>query len=367
MHGMDLPPLPHPFDRRDAEAAGLSRRALEGAVRLGWVRRIRRGWYAVAREPERPGDEQWQQLRREHLDGVREQLRRFPGHVASHTSAALIHGLGVMISPNSPVELTAFDGCQRSQREDGLVIHHCDSTDTPTEVIDGLRVTTTGRTVADTMRTRTLPHGTALADEVLRDGRLTEAELLTVLDGQKRWRGRPRALVALELSDRRRQTWLESYSDVRLYELGVPLPLPQVWIFDEDGRPVALVDGLDAELGVVREADGHGKYFLDMAQGASPEESVLGRLAAERARQARLERLGLRLVRWTSPQVRDDAEQIADRWKALRAAPVPPITGYAEWEGQLRRLPFSVPAREVDLEKARTRRRRRGEARRRAA
>lgn len=357
---MSLPDLPHPFSRTEAESAGLGRRGLEEALRLGRVRRLRQGWYVVSRpEPALPGDARWQQVVREHLDRVGQHLRRLPGHVASHTSAALVHGFAVLVSPDAPVELTAVERVPRSRREEGVVIHHCDSTDTPVEVVDGLRVTTALRTVADTARSRTLPHGTALVDDVLRTGRVTERQLLDILGEQKRWVGRPRALVAVALSDSRRESWLESYSDVRLHELGVPLPLPQATIYDARMRPVARVDGLDPELGIVREADGLGKYLLDADGSVTPEQSALRRLSAEEGRGRRLTSLGLRLLRWTSDQIRQDPERIASRWKALRREPVPPITGYAEWEGELRRLPFAVDRPQVDLARARTTRRRR--------
>lgn len=357
---MSLPDLPHPFSRAEAESAGLGRRALDEALRLGRVRRLRQGWYAVARaEPAVPGDPRWQRVVQEHLDRVRQHLRRLPGHVASHTSAALVHGFAVLVSPDSPVELTAVERVPRSRREKGLVVHHCDSTDTPVEVVDGLRVTTAPRTVADTARSRTLPHGTALVDDVLRTGRVTERQLLDILGLQKRWVGRPRALVAVALSDVRRESWLESFSDVRLHELGVPLPLPQATIYDDRMRPVARVDGLDPEHGIVREADGLGKYFLDVGASVTPEQSALGRLGAEAVRGERLTSLGLRLLRWTSDQIRLDPERVASRWKSLRQEPVPPITAYAEWEGELRRLPFAVDRPQVDLARARTSRRRR--------
>ena len=355
-----LPDLPHPFSRAEAEAAGLGRRALDEALRLGRVRRLRQGWYAVSRpEPAFPGDERWQHVVREHLDRVGQHLRRLPGHVASHTSAALIHGFAVLVSPDAPIELTAVERVPRSRREKGVVIHHCDSTDTPVEVVDGLRVTTALRTIADTARSRTLPHGTALVDDALRTGRATERQLLDILGQQKRWVGRPRALVAVALSDIRRESWLESYSDVRLHELGVPLPLPQATIYDEWRQPVARVDGLDPEHGIVREADGLGKYFLDADESVTPEQSALHRLSAEEGRGCRLTSMGLRLVRWTSDQIRHDSERVASRWKALRSQPVPPITGYAAWEGELRRLPFDVDRPQVDLARARTSRRQR--------
>lgn len=362
-----MPPLGHdagrmtfddlstPFNRRTALAGGRSRRELDEAVRVGDVVRAHRDVYARPR-PLLPDEEEWERTRALHLDRLRATLMRLPGHVASHTSAALVHGLAVVVAPTSPVEVTAVERCPRSRREPGLTMHHSDSHDIPVTEVDGVRTTDLLRTVADTLRTRTLAHGTALLDDVLRRGLVCQDEVVAALTPMLRWRGRPRALVAIELSDARRESWLESYSDVVLYERGVPLPLPQVPIFDGARRFVGRVDGLDPEVGIFREADGLGKYFLGVAAGASAEESALSALGAERARHQRLESLGLRGVRWTSDEVHADPDSVADRVKSLRRAPVPAISGYAEWDGELRRLPFVVERREIDLERAHNRR-----------
>ena len=352
---MTFADLPQPFTRSEASAVGLGRRALDEALRLGQVRRPHRNVY-VSVPPTEPGGQPWEVTVGAHLQRLREVLKRLPGHVASHTSAALLHGLTIMISPSSPVEVTAVDRCPRSWNEDGLRVHHSDSHDIPVEEIDGLRVTCLPRTVADTLRTRTLPHGTALLDEVLRHGRLDEREILAALAPMKGWRGRPRALVAVRLSNPVRESWIESYSDVALYQRGVPLPLPQVNIYDIRRQFVGRVDGLDEERGIFREADGEAKYFLGMAAGASAEESALAALAHEQVRHRRLERIGLRGVRWTSSQIMEDPDAVARQVKILRREPVPEITGYAEWEGELRRLPFRVERPDINLEKARTRR-----------
>lgn len=353
--GMTFDDLPTPFNRRTALAAGRSRRELDEAVRVGDVVRAHRDVYALPR-PLLPDEEEWERARAIHLDRLRATLMRLPGHVASHTSAALVHGLAVVVAPTSPVEVTALERCPRSRREPGLTVHHSDSHDIPVTEVDGLRTTDLLRTVADTLRTRALPHGTALLDDALRRGQVGQDEVVSALAPMVRWRGRPRALVAIELSDARRESWLESYSDVALYERGVPLPLPQVPIFDEARRFVGRVDGLDPELGIFREADGLGKYFLGMAAGESAEESARRSLGAERARHQRLERLGLRGARWTSNEIQAEPELVADRVKSLRRGLIPAIHAYAEWDGELRRLPFAVERREINLERAHNRR-----------
>ncbi|MDO5738943.1 MAG: hypothetical protein Q4P07_02215 [Ornithinimicrobium sp.] len=355
---MSLRDLPHPFSRPEAEAAGIGRRRLEELLRLAKVRRVRRGWYVVMEDPA-PPSAHWEQLRSAHLDQVREHLRRLPGHVASHTSAALLHGYSVLISPHSPIELTTVDRCPRSWREDRLVVHHSDSHDIPVTQIDGLRVTSAARTAADTLRSRRLPHGTALVDQALRSGVLSKRQLLDELSTQRRWVGRPRALAAVALGDPRRETWLESYSFVALYERGVPMPIPQMNMYDDQRNFVGRVDGLDPEKGIFFEADGHDKYFLDMNPTTSPEESALRRLHQEKQRHGRIERLGLRGVRWTSDEILNKAERVASRVMEVVREPIPEIRGYAGWEGELRRLPFEVERSGVDLHSIRTRRRRR--------
>src|SRR5690606_26699057 len=136
-------------------------------------------------------------------------------------SAAAVHNLALPLHPHAEVHLTCIDNAPRSRRKDGLRLHHCDSMANHTTTVDGIRVTTPSRTVADVLRTMRVPNGIAMLDQTLRDGVVTEAGVRQVRDGQRRWRGRPRALEALRLADARRETWLESYSFVALHEQGL--------------------------------------------------------------------------------------------------------------------------------------------------
>lgn len=346
---MDPSTLPTPFTPQLCRELGISRRQLDEWVHLGEVVRLSRGQYAPL-TPVRPDQEEWERTQADHLLRLRHQLSRFPGHVASHSSAALLHGLAISISPMAPVEITAVESVQRSRREPGVTLHHSDSVRIPVTEVEGLRTTTPLRTTADTARTRRLAHGTALIDDALRRELVTRPSLLRELHLHKRWLGRPKALAAVALSDPRRETWLESFSFISLHEQGVSLPLAQVDIFDDHDRFLARVDGLLSQSGTFLEADGLGKYFLDMSPTVPAEESVRHRLASEETRHTALTNIGLRGVRWTTDEIMHDAEGIAGRVKRQGGPPPTPIRGYAVWQGERRRIPFEAETPSVDLE-----------------
>lgn len=328
-------------------------------VQTGDARRVAHGQYRI-RQPPATG-EPWEVTVQDHLDRLEVALRRFPGHVASHASAAVAHGLELLISPDSLVELTCLAREPRSRREGDVILHHCDDNDVPVTEVHGMPVTTLARTVADTMRTRGLGHGTALLDSVRRQELVTLDDVVSVLHGQRHWRGRPKALAGVTLSDPRRETWLESYSFVRLHELGIPIPMAQPCITDPDGLFVGRPDGLLSEDGVILEADGTGKYFLDGLPDESVEETARRKLEEERMRHVRLESLGLRGVRWTPAEILRQAEMVAGRVRGALGgrADGSSIRAYAEWEHQRRRIPFVLDTPSVDMETLKVRRRRR--------
>lgn len=330
-----------PFSYRRALLEGVPREALRHAVDQGEVRRVARGVYALP-EPLGATQERWELVRADHVRRLREALQRHPTAVASHASAALLHGLELVMAPAAEVEITVVEAVARSRREHGVVLHHTDSTTTPWELVDGLRVTPIARTVADVLRTRRLPHGVAMLDRALVGGRTDVRSVEVELGRQRRWRGRPRALQALRLADTRRESWLESYSFVALHETGLPLPLPQVDVLDERLSFVGRVDGLMPG-GVFLEADGEGKYFLE-SRSAGAGESARARLAAERTRHERLERLGLVGVRWTAEEIMREPLDVAGRIKAARRrACSTRFRGWVRHAGRVGRLHDLLP------------------------
>lgn len=341
-------PFPdEPFSLQDALARGISRHRLRRAVERGEVKRRSRGVYELS-VPLDPSAEQWALVRADYLRRVKETLLRFPTSVASHSSAAMLHGLELVVSPAAEVEITVVEAVPRSRRHPGVVIHHTDSTSTEALEVDDVRATTVARTVADVLRTRRPPHAVAMLDRAIVSGDVDPAEVTAELDLQHRWRGRPRALGSLELVDPARESWLESYSFVALHELGMPLPLPQADVLDERFAFVGRVDGLLPD-GTFLEADGEGKYFLDADPEHALSDLVRRRLDAERARHHRLEELGLVGARWTSGEIMSDAMAVLNRINgARRQARSQSFRGWIRRDGRVTRLvDLSWPSEET--------------------
>ncbi len=132
----------------------------------------------------------------------------------------------------------------------------------------------------------------------------TVEEIATVLARQESWPYAAAGLAGLRLVDGRRESWLESGSAVVMHRHDIPAPVPQVTILDAHGRFVARNDFAWLDHGVVGEADGRSKYLNADAVDA---------FEAEKDRQARLEALGLIVVRWNARHVRGDPPPMVAR------------------------------------------------------
>lgn len=253
--------LPETFTRRQAIESGLTDGRLRRLRLSGVIEPVRHGVFERA-------DRSGAGVVTRHLAEARAAMDRFTtGYAVSHLSAAAAHGLPVPLGEPGPVHLTAVHATQRSRQSPGVVVHHADSSPTPVTEASGLVVTTVARTLADCLRTRGPRVSVPLADAALHRGLLTIDELEGELAMQRRWRGRPRALVSLMLVDGRRESWLESYGCVRLSEWGLALPEPQVNVYDAAGEFVARVDGAYREDATVLEFDGRAKYALEGDRG----------------------------------------------------------------------------------------------------
>lgn len=312
--------------------AGLSAHQVRALLRAGRLHRVGYGMYAT--DVELPDAESWRLLSMDHLRRARTMALTFPGHIISHQTAAVLHGLPLILHPDMDVHLTSADRAPRSRRRDRTQLHHADSIENESVVVDGLHVTTVARTVADVLRTSTPRHSVPVFDAAVRLGLTTADEVNLTLASQKRWLGMPRAKGAFELHDQRRESWLESYSFVRLVELGLPIPRAQVDVLDEGYHFVARVDGLIGT--TVLEADGADKYLIpSREQGMTEEESVRVSLERQADRQSRLEALGLTCVRWTTTEIRHEAEAVVSRITRARENSRRPFTGWFRYDGRI--------------------------------
>lgn len=314
-----LDSLPEVFTAQTAKAAGISHHVLRRLFRRESVFRFQAGVYGQPHADE-PEEERWARIHRQHIVRARAALQAHPDHALSHRSGALVFGWPVSLRPDEPVHLTALHVEPRSRRVHGKVLHHSDSIINEVVELNGLRLLTPERTVADCLRTMTPANGVAVADRALREGATDLLAVKGSLDDMRRWRGRPKANAALRLVDPRRETWLESFSFVALHGLGIDLPTPQVEVFDEWGRLVGRVDGMWIAEGTVAEADGQGKYLLGTSDGGGAScQDAARRVVAEKVREDDLRDLGLEMVRWGASEVRHSLETVARRVGAARA------------------------------------------------
>jgi hypothetical protein len=178
--------------------------------------------------------------------------------------------------------------------------------------VAGLPVTTPARTVADCLRHLAAFDSVPIADAALHRGLFTLDDVRNVLQRQANWPYAGVAVMSLPLVDRRRESPLESRSAVVMHRYELPPPEPQVTIYDANGRFVAKVDFAWLRRGVVGEADGRGKY----ADGDDP----VAVFDAEKDRQARLEALGLSVVRWNARHLLGDPPVLVERLRTAFAA-----------------------------------------------
>ena len=205
--------------------------------------------------------------------------------VASHRSAALLHGLPLVTAHSGEPVLTRVvergaprGPGRRSARlvavvpEDQQVLVH------------GAPVTSVARSALDLARTVDDLDAVLVLDRAL--ALVPLQALVAVLDSQRGWPGSTRARRRLSFADGRAESALESLGRLRMAEQGLPAPQLQVTVGDAGG-PVARVDYAWLEHRTVAEADGRLKY-----SGARD-------LWEEKRREDRLRDIGFEVVRFT--------------------------------------------------------------------
>lgn len=245
------------FFRGDALAAGFDDRFLRTAMRAGLLRRIRHGTYVptVIIEQGTPHSN-FLILAQSVLD------RLGPAAVLSFDSAMYAHtgiswGLDL-----SRVHVTRLDG-RHPRREAGVVSHIGRTTEDDVVWIDGLPVMNPSRTVIEVASSHSVEVAMVHSSLALNAGLVEIDDLYAGLTDMKHWPGMNKARLAVEYAEPKCESVGEVRSMYHFRRHHVPLPEPQVVIFDDAGRFVARVDFDWAAYRHVGEFDGHGKYGTD--------------------------------------------------------------------------------------------------------
>lgn len=226
-------------------------------------------------------------------------------NVFSHVSAAVIHGLPVNwkdLKLVTMIRRTPGHGNGGPQ----LRVRNTRLASSEVEVLDGLPVTTLERTVCDLARLSPFEWGVVAADAALHRGHSADM-LKATLWAHPRLHGVAKAKRVLSFADGLSESPAESISRVAMARFGLPTPVLQFEIFDDDdGVLVARSDFGWLDLGVVGEVDGKVKYSALLRPGQPAADVVMH----EKEQEQRIRRCGYWPVRWGG-KAANDGRQLA--------------------------------------------------------
>ncbi|MDH3022641.1 type IV toxin-antitoxin system AbiEi family antitoxin domain-containing protein [Gordonia alkanivorans] len=208
--------------------------------------------------------------------------------VVSHQSAAALHGIPLLRPDLTKVHFTTAKTGRAGAK---IHLHRHKLLPEHVTVVDGVRVTTPARTVADIARRGTFEQAVCCLDSGLRLG-VDAADLGELAASATRMKGVACLRRALAVADGRSESVGESFSRATMRTLGIPPPDLQVTVLDDAGRFVARGD-FGWEDKVIGEFDGRVKYSGQF--GTSASETVF----AEKRREDAIRRTGRIVVRWT--------------------------------------------------------------------
>jgi very-short-patch-repair endonuclease len=220
--------------------------------------------------------------------------------VASHQSAALIHGLDLYPAASSAVILTRPKIRPSGRlKSAGVFFHTAELPDNHVTKVFGVRVTSVPRTVVDLARASSFMSAVVTADSALKGGAITKEALVAVCDACAGWPGIRQARRAVDFSDPRAESVLESCARVIFAEDGLEPPDLQFTVTGRDFR--YSVDFYWPAHRVIAEADGEVKY-------SDPRSAV-----RQLQRDQRLRDLGYQVVHFTWRELFREPEVVTGR------------------------------------------------------
>lgn len=237
-------------------AAGASAKRLRSLTRSGDLVQVRRGVYATKSAVGWAADDP-QRCHALLVIAVMAAVGR--GAVASHRSAAVIHGLDLLErAPHDVVTLTGPLSRAANRPSAGIVFHIAALPPAHVSKCLGIAVTTCARTVVDLARTAPFMQAVVVADSALRLGKASKPELLQVAEACARWPGVAQAREAIAFADERAESVLESCARVVFDRYR--LEAPQLQVTFRGAGFVFRGDFYWARHRTIAEADGMAKY-----------------------------------------------------------------------------------------------------------
>lgn len=237
---------------------GVSKDQLRWWTRSGQVTAIAWGVYSPTAWLKGVADDP----RRMHAVALGAIIKRNPDLVASHESAAYLHGIDLLLPTGTTVPRVTLT--RRSQAHSrslvrGALIRVAMLPDSHVTTVLGVPVTTVARTVMDIARTTGFMEGVVAADSALRGHLAIKVEFAITLQGCAQWKGIVRARQVLDFADGRAESALESVARVRFAQFGIATPGLQVNIRGVHGF-IGRADFCWHEYRTIAEADGALKY-----------------------------------------------------------------------------------------------------------
>jgi hypothetical protein len=184
--------------------------------------------------------------------------------------------------------------------------------------VKGVPTTSLRRTVADCLRHLPGTDALATADAAERRQPGLLEDVSRVLVDCEDWPYSARGGLVVPRVDGRRESPLESWPFWYFHEPDVPLPLPQVDLFDELGTFLGRADAWWDEYGVAGEADGRGKYAVPEGLDLAAAQQAL---YDEKVREDAFRRTGAGVIRWGAADLRNPRAWAERVRRELRAHP----------------------------------------------